>query len=145
MFGPIAEKLQVWLVDVDGTLALGTHRDPYDWRSADKDLPNVPVITAVQALSFHPEVSSIIAVSGRSEIARSLTEAWLSLHNVPFSELFMRPDGDFRSDDVVKEELFRRHIEPRYHVIGAIDDRDRVVRMWRRLGLVCFQVAEGDF
>jgi len=145
MDGLMAEKLQVWLVDVDGTLALSPHRDPYDWRSADKDLPNAPVITAVQALSAHPEVSSIVAVSGRNEIARGLTETWLSLHNVPFSELFMRADGDFRPDDLVKEELFRRHIEPRYHVIGAIDDRDRVVKMWRRLGLVCFQVAEGDF
>ena len=25
------------------------------------------------------------------------------------------------------------------------DDRDKVVAMWRRNGVACFQVAEGDF
>jgi hypothetical protein len=25
------------------------------------------------------------------------------------------------------------------------DDRDRVVAMWRSLGIPCFQVAKGDF
>lgn len=139
------EKEPVWLVDVDGTLALSPHRDPYDWRTADRDLPNYPVITAVQALAAHPDVKAIIAVSGRRESARGLTESWLGLHRVPYSLLLMRRDGDYRSDDVVKEELFREQIEPNYQVIAAIDDRDRVVKMWRRLGLVCFQVAEGDF
>jgi hypothetical protein len=37
-----------WLVDVDGTLALHQHRNPHDWRKADADLPNMPVVTAVQ-------------------------------------------------------------------------------------------------
>jgi len=57
----------------------------------------------------------------------------------------MRSDGDYRADQVVKEELFRNQVEPKYDVIGVIDDRDKVVTMWRRLGLVCFQVAQGDF
>jgi hypothetical protein len=64
---------------------------------------------------------------------------------VPYNELLMRPNGDNRADDVVKEELFRARIQPRYSVAGVIDDRNRIVKMWRRLGLVCFQVAEGDF
>ncbi|WP_457852111.1 phosphatase domain-containing protein [Mycolicibacterium conceptionense] len=36
-------------------------------------------------------------------------------------------------------------MSPRYTVAGIFDDRNRVVDMWRRLGLACFQVAEGDF
>lgn len=27
----------------------------------------------------------------------------------------------------------------------VFDDRNSVVKMWRLLGLTCFQVAEGDF
>ena len=27
----------------------------------------------------------------------------------------------------------------------AFDDRDQVVKMWRGLGIECFQVREGDF
>ncbi len=47
--------------------------------------------------------------------------------------------------DRVKEEMFRTKIEPRYEVAGVIDDRDRLVKMWRRIGLVCLQVAEDNF
>jgi hypothetical protein len=134
-----------WIVDVDGTLAIRVDRDPFDWRAASTDLPNRPVVVAVQALAAHPEVASIIAISGRHEQARQLTEEWLSLWDVPHNELLMRANGDSRPDDIVKEELFRRHVEPRYSVMGVIDDRNRVVKLWRNLGLVCFQVAEGDF
>jgi len=27
----------------------------------------------------------------------------------------------------------------------VVDDRDRVVKLWRSLGLTTFQVADGDF
>jgi hypothetical protein len=134
-----------WVVDVDGTLALCPHRNPYDWRSAHLDLPNEPVIIAVQALAEHQAVAAIIAISGRHEEARQLTEQWLVSHRVPYRELLMRGDGDYRPDDVVKEELFRARIDGRYSVIGVIDDRTRVVDMWRRLGLTCLQVADGNF
>jgi hypothetical protein len=57
----------------------------------------------------------------------------------------MRRAGDRRKDWVVKSELYREHIEPRYDVLLVLDDRDQVVRAWRGLGLTVFQVAEGDF
>lgn len=134
-----------WLVDVDGTLALGPHRNPYQWQHADEDLVNLPVAMVVQALAAHPQVAAVIAISGRHEQARALTTNWLRRHGLPIGELLMRPDGDYRPDDVVKEELFRERVEPRYETAGVIDDRTRVVAMWRRLGLICFQVADGDF
>jgi len=38
------------------------------------------------------------------------------------------------------------HIKGKYTIRFVIDDRDRVVQMWRReLGLPCFQVNYGDF
>jgi hypothetical protein len=134
-----------WLIDVDGTLAIRNSRGPYEWRAAGEDTPNRAVVMAVQALALHPDVSTIVAITGRNEAVRRLTTMWLDAQNVPFNELLMRADGDRRPDDVIKEEIFRRDIAPRYDVVGVVDDRDRVVRMWRRLGLVCFQVAEGDF
>jgi hypothetical protein len=57
----------------------------------------------------------------------------------------MREAGDKRADDIVKAEIFFRDIAPRWNVKAAIDDRNRVVAMWRSLGLLCLQVAEGDF
>lgn len=134
-----------WLVDVDGTLALCPHRNPYDWRRADDDMPNEPVVMTVQALAAHPNVAAIVAISGRPEQARHLTARWLNDHNIPCDELLLRADSDTRPDEVVKAELFRTRVATRFSVVGVIDDRDKVVTMWRRLGLVCFQVNDGDF
>lgn len=134
-----------WMVDVDGTLALNVHRDPYDWRAAGDDVPNLAVVTASQALAAHPSVAAIIVISGREERARDITAKWLKSKGVHHDLLLMRSNGDSRPDEVVKEELFRRHVELSYSVVGVLDDRDRVVRMWRRIGLVCFQVADGSF
>jgi hypothetical protein len=134
-----------WIVDVDGTLAIHCCRSPYDWRLASTDQPNRSVVVAVQALAAHPDVSAIIAISGREERAREVTAKWLNDSRVPYDELLMRADGDYRRDDVVKEEIFRQRVQHRFSVAGVIDDRDRVVQMWRRIGLVCFQVADGKF
>jgi hypothetical protein len=57
----------------------------------------------------------------------------------------MREAGDSRKDSIVKQELYEKHIEPSYDVFVVLDDRNQVVDMWRSLGLVCLQVAPGDF
>jgi hypothetical protein len=102
-------------------------------------------VLAVQALAAHPSVSAIIAISGREEKARGITTKWLTECGVPYDELLMRADGDYRPDEVIKEEIYHQQLEHRFSIAAVIDDRDRVVRMWRRIGLVCFQVAEGAF
>jgi hypothetical protein len=58
--------------------------------------------------------------------------------------LLMRKDGDFRADHIVKQEILDKHID-KERVLFVLDDRQQVVDMWRRNGLVCFQVAEGNF
>ncbi|WP_232715223.1 phosphatase domain-containing protein [Gordonia metallireducens] len=134
-----------WLIDIDGTLALRADRSPFDWDRVGEDLPNQPAIIAAQAIAAHPAVTAIVAVSGREEICRRQTEMWLDAQCIPYDELLMRRIGDNRPDDVVKREIYQTEIAPRLRVIGVLDDRDRVVRMWRSLGLTCFQVAPGDF
>jgi hypothetical protein len=74
-----------------------------------------------------------------------LTEQWLAKHEVPYAGLFMRPAGDSRKDSIVKRELFDRHVAATWAVRGVIDDRKQVVEMWRAIGLMCAQVAPGDF
>lgn len=59
--------------------------------------------------------------------------------------LLMRQDGDHRDDAIVKYELYRDYIAPWYDIKIVLDDRDRVVRMWRQIGLTCLQVNDGDF
>lgn len=59
--------------------------------------------------------------------------------------LFMRRTGDTRKDNIIKREIFNEHIRGKYNVLFVLDDRSRVVREWRAMGLTVFQVAEGNF
>ncbi|NBU34805.1 hypothetical protein EBS40_09370 [bacterium] len=52
---------------------------------------------------------------------------------------------DDRDDRIVKKEIFDAWIKDRYNVKFVLDDRNRVVEMWRSLGLKVLQVGEGDF
>jgi predicted kinase len=135
-----------WLVDIDGTLALmGTAagaRTPFEWHRVGEDAPNPAVVDLVRALSAG---AAIVVMSGRDESCRPQTEKWLAGNDVPCSGLFMRPAGDSRKDAIVKRELFDQHVARRWAVRGVIDDRRQVVEMWRAMGLMCAQVAPGDF
>ncbi|MFB7941169.1 AAA family ATPase [Streptomyces sp. NPDC127049] len=132
------------LCDIDGTLALRGDRGPYDFTRCDLDLLNVPVRDALRAFRDAHE-DRVVLLSGRSEDHRALTEAWLERYEVPYDELWMRASGDGRSDDLVKAELFDAHVRHRYAVRVSLDDRDRVVAVWRRMGLPTWQVNYGNF
>jgi predicted kinase len=88
----------------------------------------------------------ILIVSGRPiDKAGKATEAWLSEHApFPVRHLLMRKGGDSRPDFVVKQEILDKlSCTPRIRY--TIDDRNQVVQMWRKNGLTCLQVADGDF
>jgi len=131
------------LVDIDGTIALRGNRSPYDWKSVGNDKPNIAVITLVQALFAAGH--EIIFISGRSSICREETLRWLSTNVIVPTKLLMRAVNDSRSDEVVKKELVSNFISDFSEILLVIDDRARVVKMWRHdLGLTCIQVSDGD-
>jgi predicted kinase len=144
-------KPYAFLVDLDGTTALMNGRSPYDESCVIDDLPNMPVIETVRALTasgWQP-----VFMSGRTAACRDDTETWLLRHvfgtemmtsTLP-SPLLMRGVGDTRRDAVVKLELFNHYVRDQYHVRLILDDRSSVVEMWRGLGLTCLQVAPGNF
>ncbi|MFI5999605.1 AAA family ATPase [Streptomyces sp. NPDC051366] len=132
------------MCDIDGTLALTGDRSPYDFSRCEIDVLNEPVRYALDAFR-RADGDTIVLLSGRGEENRPQTEAWLERHEVPYDELWMRPLGDTRRDDVVKAELFDAHVRHRFAVRVSLDDRDRVVAVWRRMGLPTWQVNYGDF
>lgn len=136
------------ICDLDGTLCLHNGRSPYDVDKCDTDLLNL-VTYKILWWWMESDARHIIFVSGREEKYRDKTEQWLEKHLSPTVfknvRLYMRPTGDFRKDDLVKEELYLKNIHGKYNVGFVMDDRNRVVDMWRRNGLTCLQVAEGDF
>ena len=141
-----ADRNNCIIVDMDGTLALMDGRSPYDDKRSNQDMPNSPVVAHVNGMAIAYPNLHIIIVSGRHEHAREATIEFLNDYNISFDDLFMRRDDDYRGDDLIKKEIYNNNIAPYYNVLYIVDDRSRVVKMWRKeLGLTVFQVDEGDF
>lgn len=140
-------KQDIILCDIDGTLAIMGDRSPYNDLEAYKDKPNLPVINLVK---MHRDRGvRVVFLSGRKERSRDVTRKWMANHEIIREdediEFYMRPDDDESKDWKLKENIYYKHIRPRYNVLFILDDRNQVVEMWRRNGLTCLQVADGDF
>jgi phosphoglycolate phosphatase-like HAD superfamily hydrolase len=138
-----------YVFDLDGTLADCSHRqhlaEAGDWdaffAACPDDKPILPTIELLLRL-WNTRTVKIEIWSGRSDAVRPQTEEWLCRHGIQGNLLTcMRTAGDHRPDDELKLEFLRGTEAPDI----IFDDRKRVVDMWRREGLVCFQVAPGDF
>lgn len=142
-----------WIVDIDGTIADTEHRIHYitnghkDWAAwhanAHKDKPIQEIVDLLD-MAVMNEIK-IVLCTARDEMCRHDTLDWLYSHEIPWDELYMRKEGDRRDDDIVKFELLQEIYEAGYEPILVLDDRDRVVKMWRAAGLRCLQVQPGDF
>ncbi len=151
-------KIPLYIFDLDGTLALTEHRthlisgDKKEWdaffEACDKDEPNVPVIKLLRQLNFSCEVWIF---SGRSDLVYGKTIAWLVKHTgleqPALPRLKMRSQGDYTPDDVLKLKWYTKFLssDERARLVCIFDDRDKVVKMWRELGVACLQVGYGDF
>lgn len=146
---PDLSKPKAIIVDIDGTVAKCEGvRSPYDYTKVSLDKPNEKVIRLVQSAAYDLNYK-ILFVSGRlgpygSECYKD-TEEWLYEHvKVPIEDLHMRwVDGV--DDTVIKAQIFDVNIYNNYNVQWVLDDRDRVVDMWRQRGLLTLQVERGDF
>lgn len=149
------------ICDLDGTIAdieerraLAKHTEGrFDWKKfftpelIKLDKPNYPVIDVLQTYNKKKDVE-IWIFSGRDDITRTATIEWLAQHNVPYQKLLMRPNKDHTPDDTLKRKWLYQHFKTeneKDRILFILDDRDKVVRMWRKEGLTCFQVDYGDF
>ena len=146
------------IFDLDGTLALVDKRREVsklpdgkmnwdEWSNPSNiklDEPNEPVIKMAQL--FAEDGFNIVIFSGRSDRTKYSTRSWLSQNKVPFNKLVMRPHEtkNFVPDDILKKDMLDEYVDID-DVFLVVDDRDKVVKMWRSLGLPVFQVAYGDF
>lgn len=144
------------IFDIDGTLADVEHRihwvrsKPHNWpafnRGMVNDTPNMDIIWMLR--TFHSVGCTILIASGRGEEDRGATIKWLAevaeIHDL-YSKLYMRASKDYRSDDIVKSEILDQMRVDGFNPTIAVDDRDQVVAEWRRRGLRCLQVQDGNF
>ena len=143
------------IVDIDGTLADNGHRkelaiqkrwDEFTMQSG-----------ADEAFQFALDILdlaiikgwTILFVTGRSDKYAALTALWLQekagMRNDIDFRLFMRAEGDHREDTLIKGDIFEAEIRGKFDVQFALDDRTRIVKMWREKGIITLQVADGDF
>lgn len=135
-------KPQAVIFDIDGTLANIGDRGIYDTDKVYKD--HVVELVAEQ-VKYHKEKGRvIIIVTGRDDSAKIVTEEWLALHGIDYSHFFMRKDGDYRKDSIVKKEIYDTFIEPAYNVVCAYDDRHQVLDMWYDEKIFTFNVNQGN-
>ncbi|MDL1890333.1 hypothetical protein FBQ96_12270, partial [Nitrospirales bacterium NOB] len=140
------------IIDLDGTLANIGHRLHHvrdgarDWDAFFEGIPEDSIVEPVRdvLVALHRDFVSIVLASGRPERCREMTVKWLSDFDVPFTELYMRPDNDTRPDHVIKSQILDGILADGYEPFVVIDDRQSVVDMWRERGLVCLQCAPSD-
>ena len=68
----------------------------------------------------------------------------VALHSLSegYEVTHVRAHGDKRHDAVVKREILERDLLPEYYILGAIDDRLRVLSMWQASGIFTFNVNQ---
>ena len=124
------------------------------------DEPNIPVIKMAQM--FDNDGFNIVIFSGRNDRSFDATVEWLLDNKVPWDLLVMRPDKfkdkswpiaknnpatpdmRFMPDEILKKKMLDTFVD-KDDVLMCVDDRQKVVDMWRENGLTCFQVAPGNF
>lgn len=151
--------------DIDGTLADAMHRLHFiegeyrDWDnflSEDqiaKDGPIKPIWEILNAM--HNNGHRIIFITGRNVKTYDQTLKWIQdmanerAHEYGHEEfpiIYMaRSENDRRPSDVVKRLGLQQAREDGYNPQLVFEDRSHDAAMWREEGLLCCQVAEGNY
>lgn len=148
----MSEKPKAIIIDLDGTLADIRIRLKHlqgaqkDWKSFNKTIVTDELHEWCREIMVRfKHDHKLIIVSGRTDDLKLETQKWLDRHQIPYDYLFMRKANDFRPDNIIKLEIFEREIRDKFHVFFVLDDRQKVVDMWRAEGLVVLQCAPGNF
>lgn len=140
---------QVVIFDLDGTLADINHRLHHiengnkNWdafyAACPNDGPKEPIIELARMCDDAGH--TIIISSGRSENVRQETIDWLNKYKINYSALHMRPNACFVPDQQLKKVWLEQGLfGPKENILFVVEDRDRMVEMWRKAGLTCLQV-----
>lgn len=140
------------IVDLDGTLANIDHRThlvkgekkDFDafFKACVYDKPNKWCVEIIQALSKMGH--HITIVSARSRVVEAETSNWLvsSLGSLPVQMILLRGKEDYTPDVELKRQWLKG--QNKDEILFAIDDRQRVVDMWREEGLICLQCSDWE-
>ena len=138
------------LIDLDGTLANVDHRlhhlDKKEWGKFYAESKNDTVnewcraiMNGLDNLHYY-----FIILTARNNVCRKDTLKWLENNEINYDELVMvREEKNFLNDTDLKREWLNG-IGLKDRILFVIEDRQRVVDMWRKEGLVCLQCAKWE-
>jgi predicted kinase len=137
------------ICDIDGTIANGEVRaskylsgEKKDWDGYYSELYlDKPIESVIRAVRYLKEDHTVCLVSGRPDTYQWDTMQWLRNCDVPYDYLFMRAGSDRREDSIIKKEILDKL--PKDKIELVLDDRPRVIRMWRENGLTVY-AARGE-
>ena len=138
---------QAVIVDVDGTLVdVSSVRHyvagiPFDktQKNYKKDFDKFhseavncpPIEWVVKAVKdCHRQGFDILIVTARGSKFRNQTAFWLAMNDIPSHAMFMRRQGDFRKDYIVKSEILSQIRAAGWNPVLAIDDNPHVIALW---------------
>lgn len=144
------------VVDMDGTLVdtssirhliprLSGPDDVYtssDFDAFHAEADKCPALwdTVDSTLSWYGTGRDIIIVTARSEKYKVQTERWLKSYYIPYDGfLFMRKEGDMRSDYQVKKDILHA-LQETWDIVYALDDNPSIIELWRENGIKCTQI-----
>lgn len=123
-----------------------------DWvafHADDEIAKDTPYSRMVDLVWFLLEAGhNILFITGRGTESGIATEEWLYKHFQFFRtstrcHLFMRQGADHRPDTEIKKEIL--DLLPKNRIAYVLEDRDRVVEMYRAEGLTVLQPKKGDY
>ena len=116
------------LVDIDGTVANCEHRlhhireKPKNFRKFMEACPDDTIIEPVRDILRDLDQFShnrLVFCTGRSDLYRKETEDWIHAADLSSDAIYMRTQGDYRHDDIVKSELIDQIITDGYKPVIA--------------------------
>lgn len=134
------------VIDLDGTLANIQHRrhlvacDKPQWdefyAACDKDVLNPWCAELMRAMMDQGCI--VLIVSARRDSEKEKTVKWLKDNYVKYDDLIMLRKG---SDSTEDKKLKRKWLYEygKENILFIVDDRQKVVDMWRAEGMVCLQ------
>lgn len=144
------ERRPAVIVDMDGTLCdvravVHLQGGPDGFAAFHSACAQCPPNDAVVdwCIDYHSRGHEILIVTGRDAWTRALTDRWL-LEHLPVrpAGIYMRGDGDFRSNVDVKREI-HAHLAAIYDIRAAIDDDPEIIELWEEVGISAAMVIDG--
>lgn len=148
--------------DIDGTLANNDHRvihlypdgvrvpkstgkKNWDQFFAEQHLDTLHEDVASLAYSYWCNNINVFLLTGRGEEHRKVTEEWLHHYSIPYDEMVMRPEGDRTEDTILKVQQLKEWQAAGFKIVGMFEDRPRICRAVRELGITVFQMNHEEF